>query len=130
MTSDAELTGLSDDIEDLIAAHGAPMEDFIWEALTFYADQVLYVHAEGIRRGNIEVEMEIPMDDASWLPSAVAVLNALGWYEPEATLDGRAHEVDGMLADQKQADASDAQDAVAEAQDSAGDRRQAAFDFA
>jgi hypothetical protein len=124
MTSDAELTGLSDDIEDLIAAHGPGMEDFIREALLFYADQVLYVHAEGLRSGNLEVEMEIPINDPSWLPSAIAVLNALGFYEREPTLDGRAHEVDGVLADQKQDDGGDAQDLPA------GDRRQAAFDFA
>ena len=39
MTSDAELTGLNDDIADLISAHGLRMEDFIWQALLFYADQ-------------------------------------------------------------------------------------------
>jgi hypothetical protein len=60
MTSAAELTGLDDDIAELIAAHGPDMEDFMSEALLFYADQVLYVHAEGIRSGYIEVPMVIP----------------------------------------------------------------------
>ena len=73
--------------------------------------------------------MEIPMNDPSYLPSAIAVLDALGWYEPDPTIDGRAHEVDGVLADQKQDAAAAAHDDdVADAHESA--RSQAAFDFA
>jgi hypothetical protein len=127
MTSDAELTGLSDDIADLIAAHGPDMEDFIWQALLFYAGQILCIHTEEICFENIEVEMEIPVNNPSWLPSAIAVLDALGWYEPP-TFDGRAHEVDAVLADQKQDAAAAHDDDVADAHESA--RSQAAFDFA
>jgi hypothetical protein len=126
MTSDAELTGLGDDVEDLIAAHGAGMEDFIREALLGYAEEVL-------------IECSLDSDPTaitrSHLPNAVAVLNALGWYEPEPALDGRAHEVDGVLADQKQDAAAAAHEkglvndyTLADAHDSA--RSQAAFDFA
>jgi hypothetical protein len=127
MTSDAELTGLDDDIAELIAAHGPDKEDFISEALLFYAEQVLLVHADGICSRYIEVPMVIPMNDPSYLPNAIAVLNALGLYELP-TLDGRAHEVDAVLADQKQDAAAAHDDDVADAHESA--RSQAAFDFA